>query len=156
MKSTELAEISSSKLLIIAVLLVIVLIVTITLVPSLMPTDVEPIQTSEVRIDIITELSNTTHLEVYLDNDAPMFASVTIEPGGWWSGQANLTRGPHHINLYFPNSTSILGGNTSLGETYWLQHEFWVYPPYALVQTYILTSNGGLRILETREDWHPY
>ena len=143
-------------MLIIAVLLVVVLLVTVSLMPSLMPAEVEPIQISEVRIDFITELSNTTHFDLYLDSDTIVFESVTIEPWGYWSGYANLTRGPHHINLYIPNRTSIQSGNTALGDTYWLQHEFWVYPPHALVQTYILTANGGLRILETREDWHPY
>jgi hypothetical protein len=150
MKPKESAEISSSKLLIIASLLVVVLIVTV----SLMPAEVKPIQTSEFRIDIITLISNTTHFEVYLDSDTVLFASVTIEPGGNWSGYANLTRGPHHINLYICNSTSILNGNTALGDTYWLQHEFWVYPPHTLTQKYILTANG-LRILESPGDWHP-
>jgi len=152
MKLNESAEISSSKLLIIAVLLVVVLVVT----ASLMLAGVEHIQTSEIRIDIITEISNTTHFEVSLDSNPPLFESVTIEPGGSWSGYANLTRGPHTLNLYILNSTLILSGNTALGDPYWLQHEFWVDPPHALTQKYILTDDGGLRILESREDWHPY
>ncbi len=151
MKINESAEISSSKLLIIAVLLVVVLVVTV----SLMPPGVEHIQTSEIRIDIITEISNTTHFEVTLDSYPPMVESVTIGPGGIWSGYANLTRGPHNLCLYIHNFTSILSGNTAHGDIFCLQHEIWVEPPHSLTQKYILTQNGDLKILESLQDWHP-